>query len=325
MFVQNKSERKLPMTSIITEEMRYRKKVVEYAIRYNNNAAAARRYHTSRQNVKRWRDRYNGNWDSLRNISRRPHSHPNQHQDDELMLIKQKYQRYGHEGLAEVYVQCRRKGYVRSYDSMCKQIRERGWQKIEKPSQKTYPKSKWKPTQVSYPGEKVQIDIKYVPSHCIGWNSHGKRYYQITAIDEYSRKRVCKIVDEKSATHTAIFLIDLEKEFEFKIESIQTDNGSEFTNAIYQTDHKSIFEKVLENKGIRYQRTRPYSPWQNGIVERSHREDSQRIYHRIFDSEAHLVSAHQRYTHRGNNIHRKQLNFKSPNEMVQTYFENYVA
>lgn len=39
---------------------------------------------------------------------------------------------------------------------------------------------------------KVQIDIKYVPQYCIGWDSKGIKYYQITAIDEFSRKRVCK-------------------------------------------------------------------------------------------------------------------------------------
>lgn len=119
------------MKLIITEEMRYRKKVVEYAIKYNNNAGAARRYDNSRQNVKRWRDRYDGSWDSLRNLSCRPHSHPNQHHPEELALIKQKYQRYGHEGLAEVFVQCRRQGYQRSYDSMYKQIREKGWNRTE--------------------------------------------------------------------------------------------------------------------------------------------------------------------------------------------------
>jgi len=39
------------MKIIITEEMRFRQKVVEYAIKHNNNAKAARRYHTSRQQV----------------------------------------------------------------------------------------------------------------------------------------------------------------------------------------------------------------------------------------------------------------------------------
>lgn len=52
----------------------------------------------------------------------------------------------------------------------------------------------------SYSGEKVQVDIKYVPDECIGFDSKGIRYYQITAIDEASRKRVLQIVDEKSIT-----------------------------------------------------------------------------------------------------------------------------
>lgn len=118
---------------------------------------------------------------------------------------------------------------------------------------------------MSYPGEKVQIDIKYVPTHCVAWDSHGKRYYQITAIDEYSRKRVCKIVDEKSVTHTATFLIDLEARFGFEIKTVQTDNGSEFTSELLQSDRPSIFEEILELKGIQRKRTRPYFHGKMGL------------------------------------------------------------
>ena len=50
---------------IITEEMRHRQRVVKYAIKMDNNAIAARRYHTSRMQVKRWRDRYDGTVESL--------------------------------------------------------------------------------------------------------------------------------------------------------------------------------------------------------------------------------------------------------------------
>lgn len=203
---------------------------------------------------------------------------------------------------------------------MCKQVREKGWNRVASPQRKAYPKSKWTSTPVSYPGEKVQIDIKYVPMECIAWPSDGKRYYQITAIDEYSRKRVCQIMDEKSVTHTATFLIEIETHFGFHIDTIQTDNGSEFTNDPLRSKRPSLFEEILEIKGINYQRTRPYSPWQNGIVERSHREDSRRFYHRVFHSESQLIAAHQRYIHRGNAVHRKSLNFKSPNECVIEYF-----
>ncbi len=62
----------------ITEEMRYRERVVQYAIK-SNNAVAARRYHTSRQQVQRWRKKYDGTTASLSNKATRPHSHPNQH------------------------------------------------------------------------------------------------------------------------------------------------------------------------------------------------------------------------------------------------------
>ncbi|MFM1565051.1 helix-turn-helix domain-containing protein [Helcococcus ovis] len=38
--------------------MRFRQKVVEYAIKHKNNAEAARRYKTSRQQVQRWLKKY---------------------------------------------------------------------------------------------------------------------------------------------------------------------------------------------------------------------------------------------------------------------------
>lgn len=144
---------------------------------------------------------------------------------------------------------------------MCMQIRQKGWNKAPKEAKVHSPKSNWKPEQTSYPGEKVQIDIKYVLQQCIGWDSRGKRYYQITAIDEYSRKRVCKIVDEKSVTHTATFFINLEARFSFSIKKVQTDNGKEFTNGPQQDNRQSVFGEVFELKNIAYQRTRPYSPW----------------------------------------------------------------
>ena len=132
-------------------------------------------------------------------------------------------------------------------------------------------------------------------------------------------------MDEKSVTNTATFLLTLEEEMGFNITTVQTDNGSEFTNEMLNTNNKSIFEQILDYKGITYQRTRPYSPWQNGKVERSHREDSKWYEKHVFASEEHLIKSHQRYVSRGNNIHRKQLKFMSPNEMIEAYFSNSVA
>ena len=35
--------------------------------------------------------------------------------------------------------------------------------------------------RAAYPDQKVQIDVKFVPSYCV---SNGQKYYQYTAIDE---------------------------------------------------------------------------------------------------------------------------------------------
>lgn len=305
------------MKIIITEEIRYRQRVVKFAIKHNNNAKAARRYHTSRQQVQRWRQKYDGTVKSLANQSTRPKSHPNQHTKEELALIKRKHRRFNHEGLAEVYVQCMKEGYLRTYDSMCRQIRKL---KLKTKRVVKYPKSRWKPDKVSFPGDKVQVDIKYVPLECIGFDSHGIRYYQITALDEYTRKRVMRLVDEKSVTHTSAFISSLEDKMGFRIKTIQTDNGTEFVNDSATTDKLSLFEKTLKSLNINYKRTRPYSPWQNGKVERSHRLDNDMFYSkRRFTNYDHMIKSFNRYVSRYNNIARKVLNFKSPNQMLEEF------
>lgn len=306
------------MKTSITEEMKFRQTVVEYAIKYNNNARAARRYKTSRQQVQRWRKKYDGTVQSLANKSRRPHKHPKQHTEKEIKLIQNKYQRHKHEGLAQVYRKSIDAGYKRSYESMCRQIKK--FKNYEKPKKISYPKSKYEPLKGRYPGEYVQIDVKYVPVECIGFQSNYDRYYQITAIDLYSRKRVLKLVNEHSSYETSKMLKTLEKEFGFKIKTIQTDNGREFCNEREQK--KSLFEKVMKKLGIEYIRTRPYSPWQNGVVERSHKIDNEPFYsRRRFKSEEEMYKSFKRYSIRTNNIARRVLKFRTPNEMVENYFK----
>jgi transposase InsO family protein len=302
------------MKTIITEEMRYRERVVQYAIK-SNNAVAARRYHTSRQQVQRWRKKYDGTTASLSNKSTRPHSHPNQHTREEIELIKRMHRRYSFEGLAQVYRSLIDAGYTRTYQSMQKQLRNL---RLKQPEKKKYPKSKYKAIKGEYPGEYVEVDVKYVPLECIGFSSSHARYYQITAIDLYSRKRIIKLVNELSTYETSKFLYSLEKSMGFKIKTIQTDNGREFCN---DTDKaQSLFQIVLERLGIRHKRTRPYSPWQNGVVERSHRVDNEIFYaRRQFSSEEEMYKSFKRYAARTNNICRGILKFKSPNEVLREY------
>ncbi len=228
--------------------------------------------------------------------------------------------RNGIYGLAEVYVRCKAKGYKRSFSSMCRQIRNKGYKKTEL-RRKSY--TKYDRMDGKYPGDKVQVDIKYVPNECIKFPTYGYKYYQITSIDEYSRKRVLKIVKEKTTYETAKFLEELEEKMGFPIKIIQVDNGYEFVNDKEKTDRKTAFQKVADKKGYIIKRTRPYSPWQNGKVERSHREDGKIIYNRkVFTSEKDLINQVAKHERRYNSTAKTSLKFKSPNEVVEEYFKN---
>lgn len=300
---------------IITEEMRYRKRLCEYAIK-NGVTKAARKYHTNRKFVYRQLEKYDGTVRSLALKSRKPHTHPNAHTEEEISLIKKVKSRYGNDGLAEVYVQLKKRGYDRSYGSMVKQIN-----KIPKEKRK-YRKGYTKHEEIrgQYPGDKVQVDIKYIPKECLMFDTMDKKYYQITAIDEYSRKRILKIVDEKSVTNTSEFVKTLQETLGLKINTIQTDNGPEFVNNQIDTNEPTLFEKTLKNLGIKHRRTRPYSPWQNGKVERSHKIDGERFYSKQeFTSVDDLKRKVKRYNARYNNIAKKVLDFKSPNQIVEEY------
>ena len=223
---------------IITEEMKFRKRLCEYALKHGVTNAA-RRYHTNRKFVYRQLEKYDGTVRSLALKSRKPHSHPNAHTKEELELIKKVYTRYGCDGLAEVYVQLVKRGYKRSYGSMVKQIKK--LPKVEATKiRKGY--TKHHEIRGEYPGDKVQVDIKYVPKECLIFDTMEKSYYQITAIDEYSRKRILEIVDEKSVTNTSRFIRTLEEKMKLKINTIQTDNGSEFVNNQVETNEPTLFE-----------------------------------------------------------------------------------
>lgn len=104
---------------------------------------------------------------------------------------------------------------------------------------------------------------------------------------------------------------------------MQTDNGREFCND--KGKKESLFEKVLRQLRIKYVRTRPYSPWQNGVVERSHKIDNELFYSgRRFKSEKEMYKSFQRYSVRTNNIARRVLGFKTPNEMIEDFIKKAV-
>ena len=297
--------------------MRYRESLIKYANKHGVSKAT-RVYNTNRQYIYRWMKRYDGSTRSLANLSKRPKSHPSQHTQDEIKLIKDMFAKNKDTGLVILWVKLKQRGYNRTVSSLYHQLRKLNL-KFVTPKKKR--KKKTKPyIQMTFPGERVQIDVKTVPSKCIVGQFN---LYQYTAIDEFSRFRYLQIYGEKSTYTSYKFLLEVIKRFPFKIYTIRTDNGSEFTKRLISNNPNDItmFELGLKKNGIHHDLIKPYTPKHNGKVERSHRKDNERFYncHRFYSLED-ANKQLQIYLREYNNFPMQPLAWKSPNEKLRDYF-----
>ena len=308
----------------VTQTILYRQALIKYSEKYGVTKAAIR-YKTNRQYIYRWKNRYDGTLESLADRSHRPHHHPNEHTADELKLIADMRKRNANAGLVVFWVKLRQRGYTRSITGLYRLLRRQGELAVKPPNPKYIPKPYEK---MQYPGQRVQIDVKFVPEVCIVGQAKGQKFYQYTAIDEYSRFRYLEAFEEHSSYSSAVFLDHLQKHFPFKIECVQTDNGAEFTKRLGHTASPTptLFEARLKQCGIRHKLIRPYTPRHNGKVERSHRKDNEYFYatHTFysFDDFKKQLAVHSR---KYNNFPMRPLNWKTPAEYVKAYIHNGVV
>ena len=263
----------------IAQEAHSRQAVVKLAMK-KGKSFAARKYGVSLSSVKRWCKRYDGTWQSLKERSHRPKRHPRQHTAQEEELIRQaldkSFFRYGWDG---AYTSAREAGYTRSYSGFIYAARRMGLSggMAEKCSPRKHDR---RYPELSVPGEKVQIDVKEVPYCCLkgAAKRDGKHLYQWTAIDECTRVRFVYGFEEHTQENSVKFLKMLQKVFPFQIQTVQTDNGTEFTYKYISDTEESPFDKALAAAGISHKLIPPRTPWHNGKVERSHRNDQRYFY-----------------------------------------------
>ena len=273
---QNRQEDKPFVMNTVTQITRRRQAIVLWAENHGVTSAA-RRYNVSREYVYRWQKRYDGTLESLKDRSHRPKSHPNQHTEEEIKLIMDMRKRNMNAGLVVFWVKLRQRGYTRSVTGLYRFLRKQGQMAVKPPNPKYIPKPY---EQMLYPGQRVQIDVKFVPEACIVGDAKGQKFYQYTAIDEYSRFRYLEAFEEHSTYSSAVFLEHMLEKFPFKVECVQTDNGLEFTKRLRNTENPTptLFESRLEQCGIKHKLIKPYTPRHNGKVERSHRKDNEYFY-----------------------------------------------
>ena len=299
-----------------TDEVAFRQQMVSYAQTHNVTETALR-YKCSRKTVYKWKKRWDGTKESLQEHSRRPKRLRKKYSEEELRQIKKRLKQCRWSDLILAFqLSVERDGYSGSYGAfkaIARKLQE------EKPKKKKRPR-KPKPYQrAAYPGEKLQIDVKFVPTGCV---ANGQKYYQFTAVDECTRWTFREMYDEHSTYSAKDFLDKLIRHSPFPIREIQTDNGTEFTNAliVVKAKHKTLFEEALEDMGILYHRIRIATPRHNGKVERQHRTDSERFYSRLrmfsLEDGRKQLAVYQKLS---NNYIKTCLGLRSPNAVLMDY------
>lgn len=157
--------------------------------------------------------------------------------------------------------------------------------------------------------ELIHLDVwgPYTTSTLTGTN------YMLTIVDDKGRATWTYLLHHKSQVTNIFssFVKMVDTQFERKVKCIRTDNGGEFMG--------HDFQNLLNSCGITHQRTAPYTPQQNGAVERKHRQLLQLA--RFLMIEASMLEKFWPYsllmaTHIVNRLPSPILNWKTPYEML---------
>jgi len=99
----------------------------------------------------------------------------------------------------------------------------------------------------------------------ITYISIGGNKYGLVIVDDFSRFTWIFFVHDKSEVQGIVknFIRRAQNEFELKIKNVRSDNGSEFRN--------TNVEEYLDEERIKHEFSAPYTPQQNGIVEKKNR------------------------------------------------------
>jgi len=204
---KNKYQKELFSMNILSSNAHFRQRVIKKSYK-TGVTEASKYYRISRNAIYEWRKKYDGkSWKSLLDKSHRPYHHPNEHTQEEKDKILRRYPRYK-DDMIMLWDSLRKSGYTRSYYSLVRVVRKWIMPEIKKKSTK-----KSMPYQrAEYPGQKIQVDVKFVPSYCA---TNGHKYYQYTAVDECAR---------------------------WTFREIQTDNGK--VERQHRTDEKRFYKKM---------------------------------------------------------------------------------
>lgn len=121
----------------------------------------------------------------------------------EIKLIRNMRRRNPNAALVVLWVKFKQRGYTRRNTGLYRILKKLSETRKSLPNPKYIPKPYEK---MYYPGQRVQVDVKFVPSACIVGGAEDEKFYQDTAIDEYSRFRYIEASKNIVHIHQLFFL-----------------------------------------------------------------------------------------------------------------------
>lgn len=168
----------------------------------------------------------------------------------------------------------------------------------------------------------VHVDVKYLPR----MPDEAEHRYLIAAIDRASRWVYFEIQPDKSAATAAGFLERLRAKAPFRIRTVLTDNGKEFTDRFCATGEREPtgqhrFDRMCAQHGIEHRLIKPKHPQTNGMIERFNGRVAEVLKSTTFISARHLETTLQQYRHLYNHyIPQKNLGHVTPIDKLKEYY-----
>lgn len=250
----------------------------------------------------------------FRTLSSKPRFSPKQtpsHIEDQIVAIRQK----SNQGAEFIqYELITKYGIKLSITGIYKCLKRHGLIRQRKYHEKKKPMVIRRDYQ---PGEKIQVDTKHVKIRT------GKKFYQYSAIDMATGIIFKWLYENIGPDESCDFLRKLVLYFPFKIKTIQTDNGIEYTWRLHpeikKTHHFTIQCQLLHIEHILIP---PASPTFNSKVERTHRIDKEELWNKKrFSSFSSMQKALRTYVCRFNHLRTTpSKNWQAPVNYANTKF-----
>ena len=169
----------------------------------------------------------------------------------------------------------------------------------------------------------VHVDVKYLPQ----MPDENLRRYLFVAIDRATRWVFVQVRPHKTAASAKAFLTALSKAAPIKINTLLTDNGSEFTDRLFnkhkQASGEHEFDRLCTALGIEHRLTKPKHPQTNGMVERFNGRIADVLATHRFQSGEDLALTLERYVFLYNqHLPQRALKHKTPIQALKEWQQN---